>query len=41
MSLHPHHHHDHAAPDYNRAFAIGVVLNVVFVAGMGRQLPRR
>jgi cobalt-zinc-cadmium efflux system protein len=31
MSLHPHHHHDHAAPDYNRAFAIGVVLNVVFV----------
>jgi len=31
MSLHPHHHHDHAAPDYNRAFAIGVVLNLVFV----------
>ncbi len=31
MSLHPHHHHDHAAPDYNRAFAIGVVLNVIFV----------
>ena len=28
---HSHHHHDHAAPDYNRAFAIGVALNVIFV----------
>jgi cobalt-zinc-cadmium efflux system protein len=25
------HHHHHAAPDYNRAFAAGVVLNVGFV----------
>jgi len=25
------HHHHHAEPDYNRAFAIGVVLNVAFV----------
>ena len=25
------HHHHHAPPDYNRAFAIGVVLNVGFV----------
>jgi cobalt-zinc-cadmium efflux system protein len=25
------HHHHHAAPDYNRAFAVGVVLNVGFV----------
>jgi cobalt-zinc-cadmium efflux system protein len=26
-----HHHHHHATPDYNRAFALGVTLNVVFV----------
>jgi cobalt-zinc-cadmium efflux system protein len=26
-----HHHHHHAPPDYNRAFAAGVALNVVFV----------
>lgn len=25
------HHHHHEAPDYNRAFAIGVSLNVIFV----------
>ena len=25
------HHHHHAPPDYNRAFAIGVALNVVFI----------
>ncbi len=25
------HHHHHASPDYNRAFAVGVVLNVGFV----------
>jgi cobalt-zinc-cadmium efflux system protein len=25
------HHHHHAPPDYNRAFAVGVLLNVVFV----------
>lgn len=25
------HHHHHAAPDFNRAFAVGVVLNVIFV----------
>jgi cobalt-zinc-cadmium efflux system protein len=28
---HRHHHHHHEAPDYNRAFAIGVALNVIFV----------
>lgn len=26
-----HHHHHQARPDYNRAFAVGVALNVVFV----------
>jgi cobalt-zinc-cadmium efflux system protein len=26
-----HHHHHHATPDYNRAFAVGVTLNVIFV----------
>ena len=26
-----HHHHHHAPRDYNRAFAVGVVLNVGFV----------
>jgi len=26
-----HHHHHHETPDYNRAFAIGVALNVIFV----------
>ena len=26
-----HHHHHHAKPDYNRAFAVGVALNVIFV----------
>ena len=26
----PHHHH-HAAPDYSRAFAVGVALNIIFV----------
>jgi len=26
-----HHHHHHSAPDYNRAFAVGVALNVIFV----------
>lgn len=31
MSHHPHHDHHHLAPDYNRAFAIGVALNVIFV----------
>jgi len=25
------HHHHHAAPDYSRAFAVGVALNVIFV----------
>jgi cobalt-zinc-cadmium efflux system protein len=25
------HHHHHAPPDYNRAFAVGVALNIVFV----------
>lgn len=28
---HHHHHHHHAKPDYNRAFAVGVALNIVFV----------
>jgi cobalt-zinc-cadmium efflux system protein len=31
MNREAHHHHQHAAPDYNRAFAIGVALNVAFV----------
>jgi cobalt-zinc-cadmium efflux system protein len=26
-----HHHHHHPAPDYSRAFAVGVALNVIFV----------
>lgn len=26
-----HHHHHHEVPDYNRAFAVGVALNVIFV----------
>jgi cobalt-zinc-cadmium efflux system protein len=30
--MHHHdHHHQHATPDYNRAFAVGVALNVIFV----------
>jgi len=28
---HHHHHHHHAKPDYNRAFAVGVALNLAFV----------
>ncbi|MCP4045350.1 MAG: cation transporter [Gammaproteobacteria bacterium] len=31
MDLHTHHHHHHASPDYNRAFAVGVGLNITFV----------
>jgi len=31
MNHEPYQHHHHAIPDYNRAFAIGVVLNIVFV----------
>ncbi|MGD2128107.1 MAG: cation diffusion facilitator family transporter [Lysobacterales bacterium] len=31
MNRETHHHHHHAPPDYNRAFAAGVALNVVFV----------
>ena len=31
MSGNNHHHHHHEAPDYNRAFAIGVALNITFV----------
>lgn len=31
MNRETQHHHHHAPPDYNRAFAIGVSLNVVFV----------
>ena len=31
MNRETHHHHHHVAPDYNRAFAVGVALNVVFV----------
>ena len=30
MNQHAHHHH-HSTPDFNRAFAIGVTLNVIFV----------
>ncbi len=32
MNRHSDHHHHHAPPDYNRAFAVGVSLNVAFVA---------
>lgn len=28
---HAHHHHDHGAPDYSRAFAIGIAINVGIV----------
>lgn len=31
MNQHADHHHHHAPPDFNRAFALGVALNVVFV----------
>ena len=31
MNPESHHHHHHAAPDYSRAFAVGVALNVIFV----------
>ena len=31
MNRESHRHHHHAAPDYNRAFAVGVALNVIFV----------
>ena len=31
MNRNINHHHHHAPPDYNRAFAAGVVLNVGFV----------
>ena len=29
---HDHHHHDHTPPNFNRAFAIGIALNALFVA---------
>ena len=28
---HDHHHHDHTRPNFNRAFAIGIALNALFV----------
>ena len=31
MNRESHHHHHHATPDYNRAFAVGVALNIIFV----------
>jgi len=31
MNRETHHQHHHKAPDYNRAFAVGVALNIVFV----------
>ena len=31
MNAESHHHHHHAAPDYSRAFAVGVALNIIFV----------
>ena len=31
MNRQTEHHHHHAAPDYNRAFAVGVALNLAFV----------
>lgn len=32
MSPNHHHHHDHEVKNYDRAFAVGIFLNVVFVA---------
>jgi cobalt-zinc-cadmium efflux system protein len=32
-SRHPHEVHSHGAPDFGRAFAIGIALNLAFVAG--------
>ena len=31
MNQETHHHHHHEPPDYNRAFAVGVALNIIFV----------
>jgi cobalt-zinc-cadmium efflux system protein len=31
MNRESHHHHHHTAPDYSRAFAVGVALNIIFV----------
>ena len=31
MKAESHHHHHHATPDFSRAFAVGVVLNIIFV----------
>jgi Co/Zn/Cd efflux system component len=31
MNRASHHHHQHEKPDYNRAFMVGVALNVIFV----------
>jgi len=31
MNTKAHHHHHHATPDYTRAFAVGVALNIIFV----------
>jgi len=31
MNQKAHHNHHHAAPDYSRAFAVGVALNIIFV----------
>lgn len=31
MNREKHHHHHHAPADYNRAFAVGVALNIIFV----------
>ena len=31
MNPESNHHHHHAAPDYSRAFAVGVALNIIFV----------
>jgi len=31
MNRETHHHHHHATPNYNRAFAVGVALNIIFV----------
>ena len=32
MNRETNHHHHHVPPDYSRAFAVGVVLNIIFVA---------
>lgn len=34
------HDHDHAPADFNRAFAIGIALNMVFVANLSERMRK-